>query len=97
MMFMPPGSLMVELVAHFNNVNMPMCGYYGPWGSMFGIHHYLYAYRYDEHYPIRPDVCAAQTLKFYNEIHTRKREDLNVTSVMYHPGVNVDPDTGIVS
>ena len=49
LMFMPPNSLVVELsgMSVFNDVQMPVCGYYSNWAFMFGHHHYLYAFDSD--------------------------------------------------
>lgn len=97
MMFMPPGAMIVEIVARFANVNMPVCGYYGPWASMFGHHHYLYGYRYELKEKLRMDSVAAQALKFYQEIHFKRKEDLNITSFLYHDKAVVDVEGGVIS
>lgn len=43
-MFMPPGSLVVETTSGPNEVSMPLCGYYGPFGAVFGHHSYVFSY-----------------------------------------------------
>ena len=44
---MPEGGIIFEISAHFNDAQMPLCGYYGNWAYMFGHHHYLYTYNGD--------------------------------------------------
>ena len=93
-MFMPPGGLVVEIVGSFNNVNMPVCGYYGPWSSMFGHHHYLYAHRWALHERVNPAAVASQALKFYEELHSKPRQDLNISRYTHHKKAVVDLDSG---
>jgi len=45
-MFMPTGSLIIEIVGTFSNVNLPLCGYYGAYAAIFGHHHYLHTYEF---------------------------------------------------
>jgi hypothetical protein len=74
--FMPPGGLVVEMAGQFNDVNMPVCGYYGTLGAVMGLHHYLYVYHFYKEekskveYPLRPDITAKDALQFYNQIHS---------------------------
>ena len=46
--FMPPGGLLVELSPSYNDAQMPLCGYYGNMAFMNGLHHYIYAYNFNE-------------------------------------------------
>ncbi len=85
MMFMPPGGLIVEFVGHFDNVHMPLCGYYGPYAAIFGHHHYTHAYNYDTKDPIRPDLAAKKALEFYNQLRMNDREHMNITTIIYQP------------
>jgi len=46
MIFMPQGSLVVEIVGKFDGRMLPLCGYHGSLAAVFGIHHYVYYYDY---------------------------------------------------
>lgn len=46
-MFMRQGGLVVEVSGHYNDAQMPVCGYYGNLASIFGLHHYLYGYDFE--------------------------------------------------
>lgn len=74
-MFMPTGGLIIELSSHFNDVQMPVCGYYANIASMFGHHHYLYAYRADD--VNKPNLDGAdlvmQVKNYYDYVHSDKR------------------------
>lgn len=94
-MFMPPGGMVVEIVANLKDVNMPICGYYGPWASMFGHHHYLHSYRHPLNEKLSVTAVAAEALKFYRELH--QSGSLNVTSLVYHENMNVDVENGVYS
>jgi capsular polysaccharide biosynthesis protein len=41
MMFMPPGSLVVEIVGQFDGRMTPLCGYHGPLAAIYGAMHAL--------------------------------------------------------
>ena len=43
-LFMRPGSLLVEVVGYFDGKMLPVCGIYGPLAAVFGVHHYIYYY-----------------------------------------------------
>ena len=45
-MFMRPGSLVVELVGDFDGRMGPVCGYHGPLSAIFGVHHYIHYFEY---------------------------------------------------
>ena len=79
-MFMPPGGLLIEIVGEFNDVNMPVCGYYGTLSAVCGHHHYLYVYDFNSmvdrktveginKYSLKPEEAADDAVKFYEYIH----------------------------
>ena len=43
-MFMRPGTVLVEIVGEQDLRMSPVCGFYGPYSSVFGVHHFLYYY-----------------------------------------------------
>lgn len=74
--FMPHGSLVMEVVGRFNDVSFPLCGYYGPLGAIFGHHHYVYSYNnknYDMEALLNATELAADAAKFYRAILLHKR------------------------
>ena len=92
-MFMPPGGLVVEIVANLKDVNMPVCGYYGPWSSMFGHHHYLHSFRYELKEKLSASAVAAEAFQFYRELHQSITP--NITSLVYHENMYVDVENRI--
>jgi hypothetical protein len=48
-MFMKPGSVLVELVGEYDGRMAPVCGYHGPLAAAFGLHHYLYFWEWKEY------------------------------------------------
>lgn len=69
LMFLPPHALLIEIVGEFKDVNMPVCGYYGPMSSMFGVHHFLYVHgmTYRENQPpMVPEEMAKGAAAFYH-------------------------------
>lgn len=67
-MFMPPNSLLVEIVGQFDGRMLPYCGYHGPLASIFGVHHYIYYYDWKAGDAINFEKLAAESLEFYGEI-----------------------------
>lgn len=75
MIFMPKGSLIIEIVGEFTDVNMPLCGYYGTLAAVMGHHHYLYAIDWKDSCHMNMDLCfdpsipAKEAYQFYQDIH----------------------------
>jgi hypothetical protein len=83
LMFMPKGALVVELVGAFRDVSMPVCGYYGPYGAIFGHHHYLHVYDHAvETVSLRISTAAASVADFYEKIHGQDVTRVTTTPVV---------------
>jgi hypothetical protein len=81
MMFLPANSLIVELVGETKDVNMPVCGYYGPFAAIFGHHHYIYAFLFDKGWPLLSQQAADESSAFYQFL--RKRTNYIQASDMF--------------
>lgn len=68
-MFMQPGSLLVEIVGQFDGRMLPLCGYHGPLNSVFGVHHYIYYYDWKANAPLDPSTIAKEASEFYKSQH----------------------------
>lgn len=71
MMFMPENSLVVELTGYMQMVSWPYCGYNGVFASIFGHHHYIYAYDKLNNETIEVSKVVRDTLDFYNAIKSQ--------------------------
>eukprot|EP01038_Epipyxis_sp_PR26KG_P007119 gene7119-9715_t len=67
--FMPPNSLVVEIVGFFDEVNMPVCGYYGTVAAVFGQHHFIYSYDWAEGVTLDTTELSIKSKLFYDHIH----------------------------
>jgi hypothetical protein len=43
-MFMRPGTVLVEIVGGYDGRMIPVCGIFGPLAAVYGVHHYIYYY-----------------------------------------------------
>ncbi len=68
-MFMRPGSLLVEIVGQFDGRMLPLCGYHGPLVSIFGVHHYIYYYDWKAAEALDASAIAKEAYEFYADLH----------------------------
>lgn len=73
MMFMPPNSLIVEMVGRIVDVHMPICGYYGPMAAAMGHHHYIHSYTVDSQ-DVREDIAAEKAAGFYQVVKAAAKD-----------------------
>lgn len=67
-LFSPLNTLVVEIAGEFKDVNMPVCGYYGPFAAIFGHHHYLYSYSHEENWELQSQSAGDEAAAFYSFI-----------------------------
>jgi hypothetical protein len=65
MIFMPPGSLVVEIAGQFDGRMLPLCGYHGGLASIFGVHHYIYYFDFKSGVPLNVLQVAAEAAQFH--------------------------------
>jgi hypothetical protein len=91
MMFFPVGTMIVEIVGETKDVNMPVCGYYGPYAAIFGHHHYTYAFHFEKGWPLLAQQAADEASSFYQFLRKRKSDELiipvydSIVGVPYRP------------
>mmetsp|Transcript_23289 Transcript_23289/g.22446 ORF Transcript_23289/g.22446 Transcript_23289/m.22446 type:complete len:578 (+) Transcript_23289:171-1904(+) len=83
LIFMPPDSLIIELVAQFDGRMLPVCGYHGPLAAVFGVHHYIHYWDWKLLLNRRPkgekmvllnaEVIAIETFNFFNDLKSIKK------------------------
>lgn len=75
MMFMPPGSIVFEIVGKFDGRMLPLCGYHGSLASVFGIHHYLYYYDWKADTAAMPNITdiADKLVEFYTAVMSAQK------------------------
>jgi len=69
MIFMPPHSLLMEIVGQFDGRMLPLCGYHGSLAASFGVHHVLHYYDWKGDEQLNARQVAIQTLSFYSFVH----------------------------
>jgi hypothetical protein len=87
-MFLPMNALLIEIVGEIKDVNMPVCGYYGPLGSMVGVHHYLYVHSTPTNTSMNADIMAQGAAKFYSFIKSSQK---NKDSYLRETNVTAGP------
>lgn len=65
MIFMPAGSLVVEIVGKFDGRMLPLCGYHGSLAAVFGIHHYVHYYDYKGGETLDMKAVAVEASNFH--------------------------------
>jgi hypothetical protein len=63
-MFMPEGSAVVEIVGQFDGRMLPLCGYHGSLGAVFGVHHLLHYYDWKGKQPLDPVQVTKEAADF---------------------------------
>jgi len=69
MIFMPPNSLLMEIMGQFDGRMLPLCGYHGSLAASFGVHHALHYYDWKGNEQLNAREVAKQTLAFYSILH----------------------------
>ena len=84
-MFMPAGSLVVEMTGRINAVNLPVCGYIGVFGAIFGHHHYLYTYA-TEQGDVLDDSRSSEISRlvhaFYSQLRMKRVVEAGVDRIL---------------
>ena len=68
MIFMPPGSFVIEVVSEFSLVNMPICGYDNNIANLAGHHYYMYGYYSANETLNATDLAISSAEYFLNEL-----------------------------
>lgn len=77
MLFMPPGSMVFEIVGKFDGRMLPLCGYHGSLASVVGVHHYLYYYDWKLDTTAMPNITdiAEKIVEFYAAVTAARLTD----------------------
>jgi hypothetical protein len=67
-MFMPPGSILIEIVGQFDGRMMPLCGYHGTLAAIFGVHHYIYYFDYKGEEVLDFEEVVREAKNFYEVV-----------------------------
>lgn len=78
LVFMPTGSLLVEIVGKFDGRMLPWCGYHGPLAAMYGVHHYLHYYDWKGREDLDPVTMAQSSKEFYQHLKQRQKKKVLV-------------------
>ena len=81
-MFMPAGSLLIEVTGEFDGRMAPVCGYHGPLAAAYGVHHYLWLWQWKYNmrsppvYPSAEDFngLAQEAKIFHDSLEGRRKE-----------------------
>jgi hypothetical protein len=83
LIFMPPDSMIIELVAQFDGRMLPVCGYHGPLAAVFGVHHYIHYWDWKLLLTRRPkgekrvllnaEIIALESFNFFNDLKSLKK------------------------
>ena len=71
-MFMKPGSIVVEITGQFDGRMLPKCGYHGPLATVFGIHHYIYYYDWRGEETLDFDDVSYKIALFHKRLRSYK-------------------------
>lgn len=65
LMFMKPGTLLMEIIGVFDGRMLPLCGYHGPLAAIFGVHHLIHYYDWKAKAKIGANEAANRTADYY--------------------------------
>jgi len=65
LMFMKPGTMLMEIIGVFDGRMLPLCGYHGPLAAVFGVHHMIHYYDWKARQGLAAYEVANRTLDYY--------------------------------